>query len=172
MGRGSMAEPKIAIVPGWRNSSRFRLSAPFRIPLSACSWWTPVRNTSGPRPAVSPAARVYHFSRLRSPATIGRTLPLNLGPANGRFRRDSAVRYEIGEGRQSTLLVPFGRSQTSPWGTTELPRGRLIGLSFTRMSSALTPPPGAPPLHRPRAARPWTGSSSGARGNQHSAFSF
>jgi len=37
-------------------------------------------------------------------------------------------------------LLPFvGLSQTPPRGNTEPPRSRLIGLSLTQISSALTP---------------------------------
>src|SRR5215469_8378543 len=62
-----------------------------------------------------------------------------------RWQFDTAIlahRCRRGASTPSPLLLSFGRSQTSPWGTTELPRGRLIGaIAHPNVLSAHPQPP-------------------------------
>src|SRR5215471_13137042 len=55
-----------------------------------------------------PANLKNRHARLSNVAT-------RLGCANYRFRRNLAVRHEIGEGRDPRTLLPFGAEPTSPW---------------------------------------------------------
>ena len=74
-----MAEPKIAILQGRRNSSVFCSSAPLRIPQSACRWW----KRSGTRPGGGNAVR--HLSQWKIYELPGRLGQLRLGDLGGYF---------------------------------------------------------------------------------------